>query len=85
MKSFAYVIRDRVGIHARPAGIVVKEAKKYESDITVILNGKTADAKNLMQLMSMGIRNGDEISVNVSGSDEEAACAAVESVFRANL
>ena len=67
MRSFVYVIRDRAGIHARPAGIVVKEAKKHSSEITVSLGEKQADAKSLTGLMSMGIRFGDEIRVEVSG------------------
>ena len=36
MKSFNYVITDEVGIHARPAGLLVKEAKKYESAVTIV-------------------------------------------------
>ena len=85
MRSFVYVIRDRVGIHARPAGIVVKEAKKHSSEITVSLGEKRADAKSLTGLMSMGIRFGDEIRVEVSGGDEEAAYAAMEAVLKEHL
>ena len=85
MRSFVYVIRDRAGIHARPAGIVVKEAKKHSSEITVSLGEKRADAKSLTGLMSMGIRFGDEIRVEVSGGDEEAAYAAMEAVLKEHL
>ena len=52
MKSFKYVITDPVGIHARPAGALVKEIKKYDSDVKVLANGKSADGKKLMNLMS---------------------------------
>lgn len=52
MKSFNYVITDEVGIHARPAGILVKEAKKYASTVTIVKGGKKADATRLMALMS---------------------------------
>ncbi len=85
MRSFHYVIRDKAGIHARPAGTIVKEAKKYSSQILVKKGEAQADAAHLMQLMSMGIRCGDEISVEVSGKDEEAAGAAMEKVFWENL
>lgn len=85
MRSFNYVIKDRAGIHARPAGIVVKEAKKYGSHILVKKGDSQADAVHLMQLMSMGIRCADEITVEVTGDDEEAASAAMEKVFRENL
>jgi len=85
MRSFVYVITDRAGIHARPAGIVVKEAKKYDSEIKVSLGEKSADAKRLTELMSMGIRYGDEITVEVRGEDEAAACSAIETVMKGNL
>lgn len=79
------MIRDRAGIHARPAGIVVKEAKKYSSQITVSLSGRSADAKKLTELMSMGIKYGDEITVEVNGDDEEAAGTAIETVLKERL
>ena len=85
MKSFTYVITDRVGIHARPAGILVKEAQKYGADISVRSGEKQADAKQLMQLMSLGAKCGDEICVTASGTDEEAACSAVQEVLREYL
>ena len=61
MKSFKYVITDPVGIHARPAGALVKEIKKYDSDVKVLANGKSADGKKLMNLMSLGVKQGNEI------------------------
>ena len=85
MRSFVYVITDRVGIHARPAGMLVKEAQKYRSEILVSKGEKEADARNLMQIMSLGAKCGDELSVNVSGEDAEEACAARESVLRGKL
>ena len=85
MKSFAYVITDKAGIHARPAGTVVKAAQKYVSDILIKKGDKEADAKKLMQVMSLGVRCGEEIVVEVSGEDEGEACPAVEAVFREQL
>ena len=55
MKSFHYVITDEVGIHARPAGMLVKEAKKYESSVMIVKGGKKVDAKKLMILMGLGV------------------------------
>lgn len=81
MKSFKYVIKDKAGIHARPAGIVVKEVKKYEAEIRIMSEGKTVDASDLMKLMSMGIKCGDEITVQLSGVDEEDAEAAIKQVL----
>ena len=51
MKSFQYTITDEVGIHARPAGMLVKEAKKYASEVIIRCGGKQADARKLMVLM----------------------------------
>lgn len=81
MKSFKHVIKDKAGIHARPAGIVVKEVKKYEAEIRIMSEGKTVDASELMKLMSMGIKCGDEITVQISGVDEEDAEAAIKKVI----
>ena len=73
MKQFSYKIIDPAGIHARPAGFIVKEAAKYGSDINITVNGKTADAKKIFAIMSLGAKNGDEITVSISGRDEAEA------------
>ncbi|MBP3664356.1 MAG: HPr family phosphocarrier protein [Tyzzerella sp.] len=85
MKSFNYTITDPVGIHARPAGLLVKEVKNYASLITVSKDGKSVDAKKLMMLMGLGVKCGDEVTVEVTGEDEESAVAALEEFFKANL
>lgn len=85
MKTFNYVITYEVGIHARPAGMLVKEAKKYESQIIIKKGDKQADVRKLMMLMGMGVKCGEEVTVEVNGADEEEACAAMEAFFRANL
>lgn len=54
MKAFTYVITDKAGVHARPAGMIVKEAQKFDSSVTVKADKGCADAKKLMQLMSLG-------------------------------
>lgn len=85
MKEFNYVITDEVGIHARPAGLLVKEVKKYQSSITVSFNGKKADARKLMALMAMGIKKNDEVTISVDGDDEDAALIGVKAFFENNL
>ena len=85
MKSFEYTITDPVGIHARPAGLLVKEIKKYASTITVIKGEKEVNALKLMALMGMGIKQGDTVKVTVDGADEDVAAAAIEEFFKANL
>ena len=85
MKSFDYTITDPVGIHARPAGVLVKEIKKYGSTVTVRKGEKAVNALKLMALMGMGIKQGDTIRVDVEGADEENAAAEIEAFFKANL
>lgn len=85
MKSFKYVVTDPLGIHARPAGILVKEVAKYQSAVKVNSGEKSADAKKIMAIMSLGIKTGNEVEVTVEGADEEEAAAAIEQFFKENL
>lgn len=85
MKEFTYVITDAEGIHARPAGELVKAAKEYTSAISIIKDGKKADAKKLFGVMGLGVKQGMEITVQVEGDDEETAAAALEVFLKENL
>ena len=86
MKSFDYVITDPVGIHARPAGILVKEVKNYKDSVITLTKGeKSVNLLKLMALMQMGIKQGDKVTVSVEVGDEEAVCAKIEEFFKANL
>ena len=85
MKTFNYVITDEVGIHARPAGLLVKEAKSYDSVIRITKDGKSAEAKKLMALMGLGVKKGDTVTVSVEGGDEEAVAEKMEEFFKSNL
>lgn len=85
MKSFEYTVTDPVGIHARPAGNLAKEAKQYDSVITITKGGKSAEVKKLMALMGLGVKQGDTVTVTIEGGDEEANAAKMEEFFKANL
>lgn len=85
MKKFSYVIKDEVGIHARPAGMLVKAAKKYKSKILISSNGNEAEAIKLMAVMKLGVKCGQTVEVEISGEDEEAACQEMKSCFEENL
>ncbi len=85
MKTFNFEIRDEVGIHARPAGLLVKESKKYESRIIIKKNGKAAEASKLMAVMGLGVKCGDIVQIEVEGADEEAACEELRTFFEKNL
>lgn len=85
MKEFQYVVQDPVGIHARPAGLLVKKAAEFQSKITISGNGKSADAKKLIMLMGLGIKQGMEVSCQIEGEDEDAALEGMQSFFKENL
>ena len=85
MKTFHYVITDEVGIHARPAGMLAKMAKAYESTITIEAGGKSADVTRLMAVMAMGVTKGAEVTVKVEGADEDTAATEVQKFFEENL
>ena len=85
MKEFAYVITDREGIHARPAGLLVKKANEFQSSITIKKGAKSADAKRIFAVMSLAAKAGEEIAVTCDGADEDAASAALEAFLKENL
>ena len=86
MKSFDYIITDPVGIHARPAGILVKEVKNYADSVVTLTKGeKSVNLLKLMALMQLGVKQGDTVTVSVEGGDEAAVCAALETFFKENL
>lgn len=85
MKTFNYIITDEIGIHARPAGMLVKKAKEFASTITLDANGKKADLTKLMMLLSIGVKKGTEVTITAEGADEDAAIAAMEAAFQENL
>ena len=86
MKQFEYTIHDPLGIHARPAGMLVKEAKAFaDTVVTITKNGTTVKATQLMKLMSLGVKKGDVVTVAAEGADEDAAIIAISSFFQNNL
>lgn len=85
MKQFSYVITDELGIHARPSGELVKVAKQFSSSIKIECNGKSVDGKRLISVMSLGVKQGQTLSVNVEGDDEEACASAIESFLKEKL
>lgn len=83
MKSFDYVITDEVGIHARPAGLLVKAVKELGAKVTIAKGDKSAEAQKLMAVMALGVKKGETVTVIVDGDD--AAFEAVKKFFEENL
>ena len=85
MKSFSYTVKDELGIHARPAGMLVKEVKNFQSKVTLEKDGKSVDASRLMAVMGMGVKKNQTVTVTVEGDDEGAASDAIKAFFETNL
>ena len=85
MKTFEYTITDELGIHARPAGMLVKEASEFASKIMIASPKKEVDAKRIMGVMSLGVKKGDTVKLTIEGEDEDAAASALKSFLSANL
>ena len=87
MKEIKFTVTDPLGIHARPAGILVKEAKKFSSKITVTVwkGDKSCDMRKLLALMGMAVKQNDEITVQVEGDDEAACAEAIEKFLKENF
>lgn len=85
MKTFQYEVKDELGIHARPAGMLVKVAKGFQSQVMIEKGEKKADASRLMAVMSLAVKQGETVTVTVDGEDEDAAFDGVKAFFEENL
>lgn len=85
MKEFEFVVTDPQGIHARPAGLLVKEAKKFESNISVFKGARKGNLKKIFTVMALGVKQGETIKVQVEGADEEKAASTVEAFLKENF
>ena len=85
MKEFKHVINDPMGLHARPAGQLVKAIAGVQSTVTILAPKGKADAKRLMAVMRLAAKQGDELTVQVEGADEEAAAAQIQAFLQENL
>lgn len=70
-------IKNASGLHARPAGMFVKKAAEFKSTVEVITKGKTVNAKSIMGIMSLGLAQGDELTISANGEDQESAVNAL--------
>ncbi len=76
---------NKAGLHARPAAFLVQEAKKFSSQIIIRKGDKSANAKNVLQVLSLGADVGDEIEVIITGNDENEAAQAIQKLLTETL
>lgn len=80
----SFIIVDPVGLHARPATLLVNEAGKFASEAKIIVEGKEANLKSIMGVMSLAISNGVEFEVVTEGDDAVDALKAISEVIVSN-
>ena len=87
MKKITYTVKAEAGLHARPAGLLVKQSASFKSNIKILseASGKEADLKRLMAVMALGVKQGDSIVVSAEGDDEAEAVTAIETFLKENL
>lgn len=85
MKEFKYTITDAEGIHARPAGELVKAAKAYNCAITMHAGEKSGDCKKIFALMGMGVKKDADVTIVFDGEDEAEAFEAISAFMKENL
>ena len=81
MLTEKFTIKNKMGLHMRPANILVNAAVKYSSDISIIADDKKIDAKSIMNIMAACIKQGSEIVVECSGDDEKAAMSEISQII----
>ncbi len=84
MAKFTATVKDPVGLHARPASIVVAAASKFASNITIAAKGKTGNLKSIMNVMALGIKQNEEIVIEATGADADDAIAAIKAAMTTN-
>ena len=85
MTTITYVIKDELGIHARPAGLITKTVKGFQSKVMMGRPEKMVDASKIIGIMSLGMKCGEKITLTVDGPDEADAVRALEEFLAANL
>ena len=85
MKEFSYTIKDAQGIHARPAGELVKLAKSFSSTVTICKGAKSGNASKIFAVMGLGAKQGETVDFKIEGEDEEKAAAEIEKFMNENL
>jgi phosphotransferase system HPr (HPr) family protein len=85
MPEVKLVIRNKVGLHARPAVLFVQAAQGFQSDVRVIKDGKEGNAKSFKSVLALAVNQNDEVVVRAEGADADAALAALTNLVEDNF
>ncbi|WP_028829035.1 HPr family phosphocarrier protein [Proteocatella sphenisci] len=85
MIKVAFEIKNRLGLHARPAATFVQACNKYKSEINLIFNNRAVNAKSIIGILALGVAYGDKIEVEADGPDEAAAMEEIKELLEIKL
>jgi len=73
VRSATLTVRQKVGLHARPAAMFVQQAMKHKCRITIESSGRKADAKSILQVLALGVKCGQDVTIIAEGPEEDVA------------
>jgi len=85
MTKIEVVLTNAAGLHARPAAQFVQKASGFTSKVTVQAGDKTADAKSILAIMGVGLRQGAKLTISAEGADEADCVAALQTLIESNF
>ncbi|MBM7624172.1 HPr family phosphocarrier protein [Sporohalobacter salinus] len=85
MEKVRTKITNKTGLHARPASMFSEIANQYQADVTVIYKDKEVNGKSVMTIMSLGVSQGEEITIIVEGEDEIQAVTALTDLIESDF
>lgn len=83
--QFTHTVMDENGIHARPAGLAVREAQRFQANLTLACGEKICNLKKLFSLMGMAVKQNNTVTVTAEGPDEAQAISTLEAFFKENF
>ncbi|GAB4493131.1 MAG: HPr family phosphocarrier protein [Anaerolineales bacterium] len=85
MPELTLTIQNKVGLHARPASLFVREATQFQSDISIAYGEKRANAKSILSVLALGVTQGAQITLQANGPDASAALQALQTLINLNF
>lgn len=85
MPEMTLQIKNKVGLHARPASLFVQEARRYKSNIRVTNGDNTVNGKSILNILTLGADQGSTIVVDAEGEDADAALAGIRQLYDTNF
>ncbi|MGO0058560.1 HPr family phosphocarrier protein [Brevibacillus fluminis] len=85
MVNIQVTVNAEGGLHARPASLLVNTANKFSSSVKIVKDTKIADAKSILNIMTLGAKKGETLAIQIEGADEQAASAELQNLFANNF